>query len=127
LFSYYYDKRKQYSLREAVETLWHNLGGPLFQASGEPLTEESSQQQMQLQQQQQQEDADKYFGLLESFECSGDLDNIQLLEQKAMTLFSSPGSTDPEAVQIMSMHKSKGLEFDYVFLPYGGKKGERGR
>lgn len=134
LFSYYYDRRKQFGLREAVETLWHNLGGPLFLVSGETLATESSQEELQekaqLQGQQKaqlqtqlQEDADKYFGLLENFEYSGDLENIQLLEQKAMTLFSSPGSTDPGAVQIMSMHKSKGLEFDYVFLPYGAKRG----
>ncbi|PCJ32682.1 MAG: hypothetical protein COA99_16300 [Moraxellaceae bacterium] len=106
LFSFYYNKRKQFNVRDAIESLWLNLGGYLADPSL-----------------QARNDAEKYFALLETFEDSGDLANIQALEQKAMSLFSSPGSVDPSAVQIMSMHKSKGLEFDYVFLPYAAKRG----
>ncbi|PCJ43063.1 MAG: hypothetical protein COA99_07860, partial [Moraxellaceae bacterium] len=100
------NKRKQFNVRDAIESLWLNLGGYLADPSV-----------------QARNDAEKYFALLETFEDSGDLANIQALEQKAMSLFSSPGSVDPSAVQIMSMHKSKGLEFDYVFLPYAAKRG----
>ncbi|OUS23612.1 hypothetical protein A9Q99_26550 [Gammaproteobacteria bacterium 45_16_T64] len=106
LFTYYYDNRKQFALRDAVETMWKNLGGSLVCLSQRTL-----------------DDAEKYFELLEGFEKAGDLPNFSVLEKKALTLFASPGSTIDNAVQIMSMHKSKGLEFDYVFIPYSAKRG----
>ena len=127
LFGFYYQQRKQFSVRDAVESLWTNLGGDCFYSEQQedvgvhdPDDDVHAETNIAI---FEKEDAQKYFALLEAFESSADLSNINALEDKAMTLFSSPGSSESDAVQIMSMHKSKGLEFDYVFLPYGAKRG----
>ncbi len=127
LFGFYYRQRKQFNVRDAVESLWTNLGGSCFYNETRKDTGSNEQEDGIYGDVKktvfEKEDAQKYFALLEAFENSADLANINMLEDKAMTLFSSPGSSEPDAVQIMSMHKSKGLEFDYVFLPYGAKRG----
>ncbi|MBV1921037.1 MAG: hypothetical protein KUG73_10170, partial [Pseudomonadales bacterium] len=127
LFGFYYRQRKQFNVRDAVESLWTNLGGSCFYHETRKDTGSNEQEHGIYGDVNkavfEKEDAQKYFSLLETFENSADLANINMLEDKAMTLFSSPGSSEPDAVQIMSMHKSKGLEFDYVFLPYGAKRG----
>jgi ATP-dependent helicase/nuclease subunit A len=43
---------------------------------------------------------------------------VELLED----FYTATESTDPNPVQIMTIHEAKGLEFDYVFLPASGKK-----
>ena len=49
--------------------------------------------------------------------------NLQQLEQQMQTLYARPDSDEPsQQVELMTMHKSKGLEFDTVILPGLGRK-----
>lgn len=55
---------------------------------------------------------------------SGNLTQFILKEHLA-GLFALPDSSEQaQQIEMMSMHKSKGLEFDYVFLPDLNKKGK---
>ncbi|MGD9107771.1 MAG: UvrD-helicase domain-containing protein [Gammaproteobacteria bacterium] len=63
------------------------------------------------------EDAKTYFKLLETFDAGGDIKNFTQLEEKIETLFTSPAATNDDTLQIMTIHKAKGLEFDTVILP----------
>lgn len=63
------------------------------------------------------EDIKTYFKLLETFDAGGDLKNFNQLEEKIETLFTSPAATNDDTLQIMTIHKAKGLEFDTVILP----------
>ncbi|MGB4347060.1 MAG: 3'-5' exonuclease, partial [Burkholderiaceae bacterium] len=84
--------------RRWVEGVWQSLGGPLC-----------------LQQPSDLLDVDAFFTVLDSLERRGQLD-IAELEAELGKLYAAP---DPSAefVQIMTIHKSKGLEFDTVILP----------
>lgn len=68
-----------------------------------------------------------FFDLLGNVESVGGLPDAKVLQKKLAKLFVPPEPL-PDAnvrVQIMTMHKSKGLEFDVVFLPQLHRKGRR--
>lgn len=67
----------------------------------------------------QQQDLEQFFSLLEKHIFFG-LPEIQTFEKALETLYSQ--NTSPSKLQIMTIHKSKGLEFDTVILPGLGKK-----
>ncbi|WEJ62067.1 UvrD-helicase domain-containing protein [Thiomicrorhabdus lithotrophica] len=53
----------------------------------------------------------------------GELLDIKQLEKQMETLFARPDSApESQRIELMTMHKSKGLEFDTVILPGLGKK-----
>lgn len=53
----------------------------------------------------------------------GDFLDIKQLEKQMETLFARPDSApESQRIELMTMHKSKGLEFDTVILPGLGKK-----
>lgn len=81
-------------LRRQVEQLWLTLGGPAT------LTTE-----------QEQEDVAAFFDLLDSFDPTADLTSA------LQGLFAGPDPLADGRIQILSMHKAKGLEFDVVILP----------
>ena len=89
--------------RRWVEGVWQSLGGPLCLAQTSDLL-----------------DVTAFFGVLDSMENRGQLD-IAELDAELDKLYAAP---DPSAkfVQIMTIHKSKGLEFDTVILPALHKK-----
>ena len=60
-----------------------------------------------------------FFGLLESIDSIADVPDFQVLRKKLDDLFVPPEiyPSNTRVVQVMTMHKSKGLEFDTVFLP----------
>jgi len=84
--------------RRWIEGVWQSLGGPLC-----------------LQQPSDLLDVNAYFSVLDSMEKRGQLELAEL-ETEISKLYAAP---DPSAefVQIMTIHKSKGLEFDTVILP----------
>jgi ATP-dependent exoDNAse (exonuclease V) beta subunit len=52
----------------------------------------------------------------------GDFDNLHNFESILSNLFANPSTGEGHAVQIMTIHKAKGLEFDFVLLPGLGRK-----
>jgi len=87
------------SLRDRVERAWLQLGG-------ESLLPEASAR----------EDVAAYLELLEGMEDQGALDPDQLAAELGR-LFAAPQAGEAGRVQLMTIHKSKGLEFDTVILP----------
>ena len=99
-------QRSAQSLRRRVESTWLRLAGPA--CVGE----------VQLVQ------AQAFFALLDSWEARGlDLDPDSLRDQLQKFYAPSPGRTGD--VEVMTMHKAKGLEFDHVILPGLERTGRR--
>jgi len=95
--------RRQFdlSLRERVERAWFELHGPEM-----------------LNDRQQLENVYRYLDVLESIETAGTLADVRQLEFSLdEERVSSPGS-ETCRLQIMTMHKAKGLQFDNVVM-YG--------
>ena len=93
-------------LRDAVYACWLDVGGARC------LRDSSDT-----------DDAEAYLGLLESVEASGDRgDLLDRLDHKLKKLYAAPQPDQGEVrvasrVQLMTVHKAKGLEFDAVILP----------
>lgn len=64
---------------------------------------------------QEQEDLEQYWQLLERYERAGLITDLALFQQEFNQLYSKQAT--PARLQIMTIHKSKGLEFDCVMLP----------
>jgi ATP-dependent exoDNAse (exonuclease V) beta subunit len=92
-------ERNRGSLRDRVEGTWLALGGPACEsATG-------------------LEDAAIFLDELERLEDAGEVD-LEALKDKMARLFAQPDAeAGPDAVEIMTIHKSKGLEFDTVIVP----------
>lgn len=88
-----------------VQNTWVALGGPacLFDIS-------------------MQQEAETYFDFLSELSHRREIYDPLFLEQQLDSLFLKPYTLDANAVQVMTMHKSKGLEFDVVILPSLQKK-----
>ena len=67
-----------------------------------------------------EEDLEQYWLLLERFEQDGQLPNLDEFYKNLIKLYSK--QVTPSRLQIMTIHKSKGLEFDCVILPSLSKK-----
>lgn len=86
-------------LRDLVEGAWLELGGPAT------LREEA-----------ELESAHGFFSVLETTDAGGDCNDVLALAGLLRNRKGSLGS-GRAAVEIMTMHKAKGLEFDTVILP----------
>ncbi|WP_049721687.1 UvrD-helicase domain-containing protein [Gilvimarinus polysaccharolyticus] len=94
------------SLREWLWGAWAELGGPagLLNATDH-------------------EDAEAFFTLIDKFDCAAGIEDWAGFDRGLNRLFAAPMATDTGAsdeqnpVQIMTLHKSKGLEFDTVIIP----------
>lgn len=62
-----------------------------------------------------QQDFEAFYELLEQFEDHGQLGDLKAFREALNRLFSK--KVTPSNIQIMTIHKSKGLEFDTVILP----------
>ncbi len=87
-------------LHRLVEGVWLALGGPATLPKASDL-----------------EDARNYFQRLRGLEIGGDLDDVATLEARLDDLYAAPDPTAGEQIQLMTIHKAKGLQFDYVLLP----------
>lgn len=74
--------------------------------------------------QKQLNDLEQFWTLLDSYEQDGRLPDINEFTGKLNQLYSQQAT--PSRLQIMTIHKSKGLEFDTVFLPGLGAQPNRG-
>ncbi len=87
-------------LRERVESAWLALGGPACVEGESDL-----------------EDAETFFNRLEELDEAGELADPTLLEDHLDQLFASPDVSEEARVQVMTIHRAKGLEFDTVIVP----------
>jgi len=95
------DNRLRGTLRDRVEGVWLALGAPACVADTTDL-----------------EDAEIFFDELERLEAAGELTDFGALSESLGTLYALPDvEAGPEAVEIMTVHKAKGLEFDTVIVP----------
>lgn len=85
-------------LYQAIRHLWISLGFDLFY--------------------QDKINSASYFELLQKWEEGNQFGDFEVLEEKINSLYQAakPLTTD-SPIQIMTIHKAKGLEFDYVFIP----------
>ena len=62
---------------------------------------------------------ERFFTLLSEQEVAGGLDDIFVFEKKVGSTFipSPETGSQPDKLELLTMHKSKGLEFDHVLLP----------
>lgn len=93
-------ERHRRSLSRLVEGTWLALGGPACVDSETDL-----------------ENARAYFSLLDELDDGGDLSDLDTLEAEAGALYAAPDVAADERLQIMTIHKAKGLEFDTVIVP----------
>ncbi|HJS78118.1 MAG TPA: 3'-5' exonuclease, partial [Burkholderiales bacterium] len=95
------ENRLRGTLRDRVEGAWLALGGPACVEDATDL-----------------EDAEIFFEELERLEEAGELEDFALLAESLGKLYAEPDvEAGPEAVEIMTIHKAKGLEFDTVIVP----------
>ena len=92
------------SLRSNVEGVWIALGGPAC------VTDETDL-----------EDGEVYFQLLEKLGNAGDVPDIHELNKQVEQLFALPDVEANDSIQLMTVHKAKGLEFDTVIMPGLGR------
>ena len=93
-------QRRRLPLRRWVESIWLALGGPATLESRSDL-----------------EDAQAYLALLDRLAEEHSRPNLQLLEQRIAKLYAQPDVQADGSLQVMTIHKSKGLQFDTVILP----------
>jgi ATP-dependent helicase/nuclease subunit A len=92
------------SLRERVEGAWLALGGPACVTDATDL-----------------EDAEIFLDLLDAADARGIAGDPQALQEAVDKLFALPDLSAPTRLQVMTIHKAKGLEFDTVVLPRLGR------
>ena len=88
------------TLRERVESAWLALGGPACVAAEADL-----------------DDAETYFDQIDKLEEAGELPDLAVLEEQLERLYAAPDTRDEARVQLMTIHKAKGLEFGTVIVP----------
>jgi len=92
------------NFRNLLEGCWIKLGGP---ACIDTHT---------------QKDIQVFFDKVTEVLDGGEFDNLHNFEGILESLFANPSTGEGHAVQIMTIHKAKGLEFDFVLLPGLGKR-----
>ncbi|WP_111640794.1 UvrD-helicase domain-containing protein [Marinimicrobium alkaliphilum] len=93
-------ERARKPLRQWLEGVWLALGGPAL------LTDASDRANMP-----------SYFNLLERHQLGGGLRDWDNFQRAVESLFAAPRSDADPRLQVMTLHKSKGLEFDTVIIP----------
>ena len=99
-------ERRRVDIRTEVESIWQSLGGAETVSGDADLS-----------------DLRSYLDLLETWQVAGLVRDWSLFELAVEKLYANPSphySADQlkkTKIQIMTIHKSKGLEFDHVILP----------
>ena len=107
-----FQQRGEQPLVRWIQYGWRRLGGAaVYLQRGEPG--------------QSQREAAAFFELLQEMEQSGEVVDLLRLQQRLQrqNLRSEPSlNADAPRVEVMTIHKSKGLQFDTVILPGLGRK-----
>ena len=109
VFTRFIRQRQRLPLRQALESLWHEIGGPATLRRAAEL-----------------ENCETFFDLIERLDQAGRIDRRELTRQVGH-LFAAADRPAHNPLQIMTMHKAKGLEFDHVVLPGLGRPPRAGR
>ena len=83
-----------------VEACWLQLGGPAVCRDSVDLAA-----------------AERCLGQLQTLETTGQLWQPSVLHNAMQTLYAIATDAEPVQVQVMTLHKAKGLEFDTVIVP----------
>jgi ATP-dependent exoDNAse (exonuclease V) beta subunit len=98
------EERGRQSLRDWVEGTWLALGGPASLADDAAA-----------------EDVEVYLRLLQELGEADELVTPERLREGVEALYALPDPQGDPRLQLMTVHKAKGLEFDTVILPGMGK------
>jgi ATP-dependent helicase/nuclease subunit A len=93
-------ERGRTSLSRRVRATWLSLGGP---ACGDGAIDVAG--------------AERFFALLAQYERAGDAADWDAFVAATGKLFAESEPSDLSRVQVMTVHKAKGLEFDTVIMP----------
>lgn len=94
------DQRQRKPLRQWVEGVWLALGGPACLADPDDLN-----------------NIPGYFSLLDQYQQAGVIRDWEAFNTAVNDLYAEPRSDANPRLQVMTIHKSKGLEFDTVIIP----------
>ncbi|MFQ5737093.1 MAG: UvrD-helicase domain-containing protein [Thermodesulfobacteriota bacterium] len=87
-----------------LEGLWIRLGGPACAGDERSMR-----------------DAEAFFGLVEPMGAAPAQREILRLEERLEELYADHGGGEDVRIDVMTVHKAKGLEFDHVMIPGLGK------
>ncbi len=96
-------RRGRFPLRNLLESCWLSLGGAACYGK------------------EGGEDAALVFELIENLQRGGEMPTHDILEDGLSKLFAVPDTKADGRLQVMTIHKAKGLEFDHVILPGLGR------
>lgn len=99
--------RNNFELSYVIEATWLALGGSSYLKENDLLN------------------AKRYFESLEKFESKNNSNSIEHFERTLQNLTAVSQPTHDYAIEVMTIHKAKGLEFDVVLIP-GLDKSTRG-
>jgi ATP-dependent helicase/nuclease subunit A len=92
------ERRSQLTLAQLVEKTWRSLGGSTYLSDEELVN------------------VRRYLELLDEMEAKSGAIDLGQLGQRLKGLYAEP-SVSPEAVDLLTIHKAKGLEWDVVIVP----------
>lgn len=104
VFATAFAERRRLPLARWVEGVWLALGGPATVEDPEDL-----------------DNARSFFEQLRQRDTGGDLHDITGLEAWLAELYAAPDLGAGDDLQIMTLHKAKGLQFDHVIIPGLGR------
>lgn len=92
--------RQRKPLRQWVEGIWLALGGTATLLDPQDIN-----------------DIPTFFALLEQHQQGGSIHDWQKFNRAIEKLYATPRQNADAKLQVMTIHKSKGLEFDHVIIP----------
>ncbi|WP_317928787.1 UvrD-helicase domain-containing protein [Halioxenophilus sp. WMMB6] len=95
-----WQERRRKRLRHWLQGIWMSLAGPAGLLEGSDLN-----------------NANVYFQLLDKHERAGYIADWEAFQLAIDKLFAAPTAGADPKLQVMTIHKSKGLEFDHVIIP----------
>jgi ATP-dependent exoDNAse (exonuclease V) beta subunit len=99
------EDRARRPLAECVEAAWLALGGPATLSEAADL-----------------ENAASFLTELDRLEHAGDLEDPPALASKLTELYAAPDANADESLQLLTVHRAKGLEWDVVVLAGLGRR-----
>lgn len=99
-----YGNRQRFTARETLFRAWCSLGGDALAVADGPSVIT---------------DVGRFLACIENLENAnlGRHVSIEQLNNALERLYASPDTSSSHAVHVMTIHKSKGLEFDHVIIP----------